>query len=328
MYVAMAPTAMASHGQLAGALKAAGRLADAAAALRAGAAQVGRYDQAPLAVAMVAFVIETAGLGRADATALLAAAGPILDRALTETPHDRTLLMSKAAALKVRADRVETDPARQRSLLTESERVYERFSSSNRERRDDPPGAAFAPLEDPPAAPPPIAQAVDPPGYPPGFAAAMQEAEGLGARKEFAKAAAVYERFVKSHPAFPQAHYLRIRALVAAGQRPAIAPALEAARRAVPRTAEARHTAGVYLYDIVARDKTMAAEDAVPLLREARAALDDELTLRPGHGEALVYKALVLRQQARFEKDPAAAKALLAEADRVAAEGKAALKRQ
>jgi tetratricopeptide (TPR) repeat protein len=52
-------------------------------------------------------------------------------------------------------------------------------------------------------------------------------------------------------------------------------------------------------------------------LRAATEAVDRALALRPEYFEALVYKNLILRQQARFAGDPQAQRMLLEEADRL-----------
>lgn len=87
-----------------------------------------------------------------------------------------------------------------------------------------------------------------------------------------------------------------------------------------PARAEARCKAGVYLFDLVSHEPTLPPADARTLVAEADAMLDEALTIRPDYMEAVVYRSLVLRlRAARFEPDPARAKALVAEADRLRA---------
>jgi hypothetical protein len=63
------------------------------------------------------------------------------------------------------------------------------------------------------------------------------------------------------------------------------------------------------------------------LLSEARALLDEALKKNPAYWEAVVYKSLVVRGQAKYETDPALAKTLIAEADRLRAQADAMRKK-
>jgi tetratricopeptide (TPR) repeat protein len=157
------------------------------------------------------------------------------------------------------------------------------------------------------------------PAQPDGFEAARTEADALDARGQFAEAAAVYEKFTRANPEFVLAHYLRIAALVRAGQAAATDAALETARRSIPTTPEKRYEAAVYLFDAVSHTKDIAAANANKLLAEATLALDDALAIKPEYMEALVYKSLVLRTRARYEPDANKVAALTAEADRLRA---------
>ena len=89
---------------------------------------------------------------------------------------------------------------------------------------------------------------------------------------------------------------------------------------AVPQAAEARHRAGVELWDKVNSNPKMSAAEARPLLAQAQTAFDDALKLHPDYMDALIFKSVVLRLEAtRYEKDPERIKALTAEADRLRA---------
>ena len=99
--------------------------------------------------------------------------------------------------------------------------------------------------------------------------------------------------------------------------------ALRDLRAATPADPQAKQVVGTYLWDMVSRSKTLAREVSARLLAEAIVAFDGALKVKPEYIEALVYKSLVLRLQAeRVEQDPARAKALIAEADRLAAKAK------
>jgi hypothetical protein len=130
----------------------------------------------------------------------------------------------------------------------------------------------------------------------------------------------VWDKLIKSHPEFPPPHYLRANALLLAGQGPAVEAALKTARTSIATTPEARYIAAVFLWDAVNSNKTIAAADAKMLLGEARVMLDDALSKDPKYVDAIAYKSVVLRTQARFETDPAVIKALTAEADKLRAQ--------
>ena len=106
-----------------------------------------------------------------------------------------------------------------------------------------------------------------------------------------------------------------------------VATAVKAARSAIGAAAEQRHMAATYLFDMVNTNKTIGAADARMLLGEARLLLDDALKKNPAYWEAVVYKSLVVRSQARYETDPAVVKTLTAEADRLLAQAEAMRKK-
>jgi hypothetical protein len=133
------------------------------------------------------------------------------------------------------------------------------------------------------------------------------------------------QSFITASPSFLPAHYLRLAALIMAGQSAAIDTSLSQARtamKAMKATPDTQYLAGTYLLDIVVKDKTIGEADARKVLAEALTMFDAKLKAQPTL-DALVYKGVTLKQQARFEHDPAAAKALLDEADRLLAQAKA-----
>jgi hypothetical protein len=151
--------------------------------------------------------------------------------------------MFKSTILDLQADRVERNPARQKALKAEGERLWAEGRRLNQTGRDDQPAVPAVPL--PPLPPPP-------PPPPP-------------------------------------------------------ADSVEAVQRF-----------GVELWDLVNRDAQMPAADARARLAQAKVAFDQVLKLKPDYLDAIVFKSLVLRLEAtRYEKDPARAKVLMAEADRL-----------
>jgi tetratricopeptide (TPR) repeat protein len=73
----------------------------------------------------------------------------------------------------------------------------------------------------------------------------------------------------------------------------------------------------VFYEEKVRKDFRLAPARQADYLRAATEAVDRALALRPEYFEALVYKNLILRQQARFAGNPSAQRMLLEEADRL-----------
>jgi tetratricopeptide (TPR) repeat protein len=310
LYIEISPSSAIGHVSLARYLRAAGDTKGATAAFLAGRAAVtGDDDRTLLATGMIDHLASAPDVPAADVRALLDYAQPVLDAAIAASPDNRNHLLTKAAALKLRAERVERSAAARKALEAESDRIFERFRAMNPDRNDRASAATAA--------------ADTAPAEPPGFAAARESGDALVKRKEYAQAAAVYEKFIRSDPAFPPPHYLRLGALLAAGQSAVVDDALRAARAAIPATPESREMMATYLVDLEMRTPGLAATDAKKLLADAVAVLDEAIALKPQFLEALVYKAVALRRQARLETDPAKVKALTDEADRLRAQAQA-----
>lgn len=316
-YVKISPGSAIGHVALANALTATGQEPAATAALLAARTAVDPDDAQLLATVIVDYVYKAKMSSTADLKALVDWADGTLDRLLRDAPSDRQLLLTKAASASFRADRLETDPARKLALKAEADRAFSRFQDANPNRGGVSPAPTSTALAPVPPAPPP------PPPMPRGFDTTMSEADKLIAGKRYTEAAAVWEKLIKSNPEFPPPHYLRANALLLAGQRQAADAAVKTARTSIAATAAARHMAGTYLFDMVSSNKTIAVADAKMLLAEARLMLDDALKQNPGYWEAVVYKSVVVRAQARYETDPAVVKRLIAEADRLRAQAEA-----
>jgi tetratricopeptide (TPR) repeat protein len=82
-----------------------------------------------------------------------------------------------------------------------------------------------------------------------------------------------------------------------------------------PKNPEAWHTMGVYYQEKVFKDKKLPRNTALDFTLKGIAAEDKALSLSPEYYEALVYKNILMKQQALYETDPAKRKALLAESD-------------
>jgi tetratricopeptide (TPR) repeat protein len=82
-----------------------------------------------------------------------------------------------------------------------------------------------------------------------------------------------------------------------------------------PKNPEAWHTIGVFYQKKVFSDKKLPRNTALDYTLKGLAAEDKALALSPEYYEALVYKNILMKQQALYETDPAKRKALLADSD-------------
>jgi hypothetical protein len=312
-YIKASPESAMGHAKLAEAQLAVGDEAGSIATLLAARTAVQNDGQQPLAVFVVEHLTKTSGASRGDTKQLLDFADTVLDRSLAREPDDRMLLMAKAASLTLRADRVEQNPERQRAVRAEGGRVFDKARGTD----------STASVQAPPPPPPngsgllPLPPAPELPGAPPGFNALRDKAAALHEQKRFKEEVALYSSAVKERPAFVYARYERLRAQISDGEH-ATEATLGAARQGGFATPEEHHIAGTYLWDIAKHTKPLSAEDARALLKEAIAQEDEALKAGETR-ESLVYKSLALRDLAQFERDPAAANKLIAEADRLRA---------
>lgn len=71
----------------------------------------------------------------------------------------------------------------------------------------------------------------------------------------------------------------------------------------------------VYYEEKVRKDFTIKPQQALDYIQKGQDSLDHALQLKPDYAEALLYKNLLLRQQARFEKSPAKQQELIKKAE-------------
>jgi hypothetical protein len=129
--------------------------------------------------------------------------------------------------------------------------------------------------------------------------------------------AAFVKDMVGRFPGEPRAHVELARWHLESGRVAEAASAVSAGRSAVPRSADALMALAEGIWpDIQALPD---GADQQRLASLAGSILDDALKLDPKNTYALILKEEVLRDQARRSKDPARAKALLAEAERLRA---------
>ena len=84
-----------------------------------------------------------------------------------------------------------------------------------------------------------------------------------------------------------------------------------------PNNPQGYHLIGSYYQDSVAKDFRLTPAEKADRIAKGIAAEDKALALNANYIEALVYKNILLRQQALLEKDPAKQKELLNQADQL-----------
>jgi len=90
--------------------------------------------------------------------------------------------------------------------------------------------------------------------------------------------------------------------------------ALHARAQNEPDNPEAFYTISSYYWEKAYRDFTLSAADQLKYVQDGLKAVDEAIRLKPDYFEALTYKNLLLRVQARIVKNPAEQQRLLAEA--------------
>jgi tetratricopeptide (TPR) repeat protein len=95
-----------------------------------------------------------------------------------------------------------------------------------------------------------------------------------------------------------------------------------------PNSPEAFYTIATYYWEKAYEDVTVPEAQKLVYVRAGLAAIDRALSLRSDYVEALVYKGLLLRVQAVWERDRARQELLLKEADRLRDEAREMSKRR
>jgi tetratricopeptide (TPR) repeat protein len=90
--------------------------------------------------------------------------------------------------------------------------------------------------------------------------------------------------------------------------------ALHERAKVEPTNPEAFYTIGTYYYEKAFRDFTISEKEATGYVQQGLEAVDKALQLRPDYFEAITYRGLLVRVQARIEKNPARQQELLREA--------------
>ena len=125
------------------------------------------------------------------------------------------------------------------------------------------------------------------------------------------------EMLVKAREAKPSdpAVYLQLAGFFnRQGQFDKTMEALHARAEKEPNNPEAYYTIATYYWEKAYRDFTLPAAEQMKYTQEGLVAVDKALSLKDDYVDALSYKNLLLRVQARLEKNPATQQKLLAEA--------------
>jgi len=95
-----------------------------------------------------------------------------------------------------------------------------------------------------------------------------------------------------------------------------------------PNNPEAWHTIGVYYQDKVFKDKRLARDVAKDYSLKGIAAEDKALAINPEYADAMVYKNILMRHQALYERDPKVQKQLMDDAEKLLQRAMAIQKKQ
>jgi tetratricopeptide (TPR) repeat protein len=95
-----------------------------------------------------------------------------------------------------------------------------------------------------------------------------------------------------------------------------------------PNNPEAWHTVGVYYQDKVQKHKGLSRDVARDYTVKGIAAEDKALAINPEYSDAMVYKNILMRQQALYERDPKVQKQLMDDAERLLQKAMAIQKKQ
>jgi tetratricopeptide (TPR) repeat protein len=101
------------------------------------------------------------------------------------------------------------------------------------------------------------------------------------------------------------------------GDFPKTIAALEQAAALEPNNPEGYHRVAVFYWDKTRGDFRLSTSEKKDYIQKGLAMEDKALSLNPDYMEAMTYKNILLRLQANVEKDPAAQKRLLDEADKL-----------
>jgi tetratricopeptide (TPR) repeat protein len=134
---------------------------------------------------------------------------------------------------------------------------------------------------------------------------------------EFERAEEMFKKAIEVRPNEPGGYQLLAGFYNRRGEFDKTMEAFQRRAEMEPNNPEAWHTIGTYNYDKVFRDKSLSRDMQRKYVDIGIAAEDKALALNADYFEAVTFKNLLLRAKALTERDPAAQKRLIDEAERL-----------
>ena len=141
---------------------------------------------------------------------------------------------------------------------------------------------------------------------------ALRELAGLLEQKE---AEDFLTPLIETRPREAELYALRATARAKAGQWRAALDDYEKARDLDPYNAQRHYITGVVAYEMATKDVKLSTKEKEELIRRGITALERAERFRDDYFEAMVYRSLLMREQAGVTSDPAAKAKLIADAD-------------
>lgn len=156
------------------------------------------------------------------------------------------------------------------------------------------------------------------PNEPANFQALGIMYEGQG---RYDEAEAMFKKAVEAKPSEPTVYTALAGYYNRQGKFDETMTALEERTKYEPNNPEAYHYMATFYQDKIQKDFRLSKPQQRIYALKGIAAEDKAVALNPNYAEAMIYKNILLRQQANTEKDPAVQKALIAQAEELRAKG-------
>lgn len=135
------------------------------------------------------------------------------------------------------------------------------------------------------------------------------------------EAEAMYKKAVEVKPNDPAVYTALAGYYNTQGKFDETMAALEERTKYEPNNPEAYHYMATFFQDKIQKDFRLSKPQQRAYALRGIAAEDKAIALNPNYAEAMIYKGILLHQQANTEKDPALQKQLIQEADDLRAKG-------
>lgn len=141
------------------------------------------------------------------------------------------------------------------------------------------------------------------------------------------EAEAMYKKAIEVKPSDPGVYTALAGYYNTQGKFDEMMALLEERTKYEPNNPEAYHYMATFYQDKIAKDYRLSKPQQRVYALKGIAAEDKAIALNPNYAEAMIFKNILLRQQANTEKDPAVQKALIAQAEDLRSKGIAIQKR-